>query len=102
MPCDTITRVELDIKNVDMDIMKAMLEGRGYSVTMMGENTLTFRGQSYSDNGTFNRKTGVITSRNNMDWVKVSYTTELVRQKTAKYGWNVKQISDTKFEVLKR
>jgi len=102
MPCDTVTRVELNIENADMDIMKKVLEEKGYSVTQHGENTLTFRDSDFN-NGTFNRRTGTMSTRyDNMGWFKASYTTELVKRKVSKYGWGVKQTGENKFEVLKR
>lgn len=102
MPCDTIITVKLEIKNAQMDIMKATLENRGYTITYQNENTLNFRGNTSWDSGSFNKTTGVITSRTNMDWLRQAYTQEFVQQKVMRYGWQVKQTGENKFQILKR
>ncbi len=104
MPCDTVTRIELDIKNADMAIMRKILENKGYTITQESSKTLIFRGQGYYNQGSFSRETGAITmnGRADMSWIKPTYTQEFVQQKVRKFGWTVKAISDTKFQVIKR
>lgn len=102
LPCDTIITVKLEIKNAQIDIMKTTLENKGYTITHQDENTLYFRGSTVWDSGNFNKTTGVVTSRTNMDWLRQAYTQEFIQQKVRRYGWQVKQTGENKFEILKR
>ncbi len=109
MPCDSITTISLDIKNADAAIMKKILEDKGYTIIQENEppytiyKTIVFRGQDYN-RGSFNYETGVITmtGRTDMTWLKMEYTKEFVYRKVRKFGWKVKQVSDNKFQVIKR
>lgn len=87
-----------------MALMRKILENKGYTITQENEKTIAFKGQGYYDRGSFNRETGAITMTGLADktWIKPAYTRELVQQKVRKFGWTVKAISETKFQVIKR
>ena len=104
MPCDSITTINLDIKNADMAIMKKILENKGYTITIDNEKVIAFKGQGYYNRGSFVKETGKITmtGRADMTWLKPAYTQEFVQQKVRKFGWKVKQVSENKFQVIKR
>ena len=87
-----------------MALIKKILENKGYTITQENEKTIAFTGQGYYNRGSFNRETGAVTmtARADMSWLKPTYTREFVQQKVRKFGWTVKAISDTKFQVIKR
>jgi hypothetical protein len=104
MPCDTVTTISLDIKNADMAIMKKVLEDKGYTIIAENVGVISFSKGSYYNQGRFIKETGevIMTGRADMAWLKPAYTQEFVQQKVRKFGWKVKQVSDNKFQVIKR
>lgn len=100
MPCDTIAMVDLELVNADLTIMKAMLESRGNTV-VISNNKQILNWYGSDGSGSYNRESGMIQSRQNLDWFKPAHSTELVKQKAKKYGWKFNQTKDGKIIVQK-
>jgi hypothetical protein len=104
MPCNTITRVSLSLKNASFEVLTKALEKLGHKVTVQGE-------MLYWENGSYNRQTGRLEARasrynttseqKHLSQIKFGYSEQLIRKQAAKFGWGVKQVSATKFEVSK-
>jgi hypothetical protein len=103
MPCDTIILNRVDLNLADRGILRAAL-GKMPGVTNVvafGE-TISFdrHGLGYSI------RAGKLVGPGEVgalaDEIKQAYSREIVAQTAKKYGWQVKQKSPNKFEVIKR
>jgi hypothetical protein len=95
MPCNTITTVSSELKNVNRATLKAALVSLGYNVRE-ASNNLYWQAGSYQD--------GKLTARNDNQimQVKQAYGRETVKAQAKRFGWTVKQTSDNQFEITKR
>lgn len=100
MPCYTITTVTLELKQADTAALKKALESLGLDpyVSSYNEQQINFR------NGSYDRSTGKLTVRNEETGkaIKRAYSAELVQMQAKRFGWQVKKISENKYEIIKR
>jgi hypothetical protein len=101
MPCYTITTVTLEFKNANMELLKKAIKASlgidaeiynlgvkwngGYYNKIMGEITL-------------NKKT----AEDDIKLIKRAYSAEIVKDQAKRFGWNLKQTSEFKYEISKR
>jgi len=89
MPCNTVTLVSLEMKNVSMDTMLEVLKELGLRPIRVGEHFIRF-----TNGGLFNHENGELCIRN-LDLgqqVKQTYTKNVIAQQAKRFGWNVKQV----------
>jgi hypothetical protein len=96
VPCNTLTQVTLELKNANLDWLEKALKQLGYE-PVRTRNGLAWRGGSY------NQKTGELTSRNaeEVNRIKRAYSCELVKHNASRFGWKVKMTGINKFQIQK-
>lgn len=98
MPCNTITQVRLELQNANIDLLKKALEGLGKLPVKDGEKRLYWQG------GNYNKDTGKLTVLDQKfgETVKRAYSAEIVKAQAKRFGWQVKQTSEFKYQIIKR
>ena len=93
MPCDSVqqSQVEFLEKSTDTDLLTKALEKMGYTVVDRG-TYLQF--QRYGTTGTYEKKTGKITSTGSYETVdtaelKREYSVQVVEKQAKKFGWSL-------------
>jgi hypothetical protein len=88
MPCDTVQTAQVDIGKLDPALADAAIK------------TLGLSGVSYSN--------GVLNIQGNQDQAKITqrvrqaYGAEVVKSQASKFGWQLKQTGEFKYQVVKR
>jgi hypothetical protein len=99
MPCDTITTVNLELKNANLDLLKKAIK----SVT--GEEAEIYNlGLVWRGGRTYNKLSGILTARTDEEakLIKQSYSAEIVKMQAQRFGWQVKQTANFKYQIMKR
>ena len=99
MPCYSITTVSLKLMNANLDVLKKALEALGHRNVYQSGTTLY-----WGRNSSYNQKTGQLTVESEQEGkaIKQGYSGQLVRKNASKFGWQVKQVSQNKFQIVKR
>ena len=100
MPCYTITTAKLELKNANPTLLKKAIE------KLMGKGTQfqEARGVLYFNGGTYTKATGILEVRNEAvgRQIKRNYSGEVVYAQAKRFGWQVKQTAENKYEIIKR
>lgn len=98
MPCDRIQRTDVDLGKVDPTLLAAALNALHLNAVHQGER-IYFRNGSYQ-NGTLTLQGVNVDERTAT--IKQAYSGQVVRSTAKKYGWQVKEVAQNKFQVVKR
>lgn len=99
MPCNTITQVKSEMKDVDISLLRKTISNLGITdFYQPNNNFLSWRG------GCYEKLTGKLTARNETEGqqIKRAYGSEIVKQQASRFGWGIKQVSEYKYEIQKR
>jgi hypothetical protein len=98
MPCNTMTRVKLELKKANMDLLKKAVEGIYGRVYVESKDRISWSGGSYD------RNTGMLTVRSESEGngIRRAYSTEIVTAQAKRFGWTMKQTGTNQYEVVKR
>jgi nitrate reductase beta subunit len=99
MPCYSITQVQLLLEKANVDLLKKALEGLGYlGLHKDGEKRLYWNG------GMYNKDSGKLTVRedNRVSEIKKAYSAEVVKAQAKRFGWQLKETGQYKYQIIKR
>lgn len=117
MPCWTVQENGLEIKNPDPETMISALAALGFSVNQTADairdghfEADCFSGDCAYCSVTWKRdglklhlsRAAKITMEALTSKVKVAYSGEIVKTAAKRFGWSVKQTSETQFQVIRR
>jgi len=105
MPCDSITtaKVEIDIKNTDINLLGAALKELGFTEQVKGQswtNWRTFENVSFR-NGKLSGNLDADNKQDRMNAIKKAYSHKVVQATAKKYNWKLKKIDEDEYEVEK-
>lgn len=106
MPCDQViyNSVSFEEATGHLDLLADALREQGYSVQQYGE-TLQFSKNGLSGtyaNGKFNTQQSAYSeAKFDVDAVKVSFSTGVVKKSAAQKGWKVKSLGNNKYQIVK-
>lgn len=104
MPCDTIRTTQIDMGKLDAPTLTTALNRMGLGATNH-QGLVSFSG------GTYNVATGQLDARSNRrgfnadslkNNIRKAYSGEVIRSQAKRFGWQVKELGNNKFEVVKR
>jgi hypothetical protein len=98
MPCYTITTVSLELKNANLEMLKAALTKLGMYGIYSTDKAVNWSGGSY------NKETGKLTVTNTTlgNRIKQAYSGEVVKSQAKRFGWQLKEVAENKYEIIKR
>jgi hypothetical protein len=99
MPCDSIITVDLELKNANLALLTKAINKIGQNAYIqLRDNGLVWNGGSYD------KKTGILSVQNEADGklIKRAYSGEIVKSQASRFGWNIKETSQFKYEIIKR
>ena len=98
MPCNTMTRVKLELNNANLELLKKALEVLGYRVYEQTEQVLRWVG------GRYDKTSGklIIDDEKTGNAIRRGYTAELVKKQATRFGWQIKKTGENKFAIIKR
>lgn len=114
MPCDSITRMMVDVGKMDVSrVHRALLSDAdvsGVALSPCGK-FITFRQNGLGHR--YNSQTGIVEAWGRSDdsdeqkiattaTFKQGYSRETVKEQAKRFGWNLKQTGKNKFVVTKR
>ena len=102
MPCDTIQRTTVDLSVADINILQAGLEADGHSVRRINDHVIEWG--SYSNICRYDSASKKLRAPGgtNANEFKVSYSREVVRQTSKRFGWTLTAESPQVFLAKKR
>lgn len=109
MPCDSLifNSVSFEAATGHLDLLADALREQGYSVTRQSSDSIEFhKGGLYGNyqNGKFNtQESGYYAGETkfDVDAIKVSFSTGVVKKAAAQKGWKVKSLGNNKYQVTK-
>lgn len=103
MPCNTITTVKLELKNVDLELMRKALIGLGKSPHVLYNTRLVWTGKGRVTES-YDKTTGQLTVRDETTGglVKRAYSEQVLLRNAARYGWQVKKTADNQYTMVRR
>jgi hypothetical protein len=97
MPCWTVTKTKLELKDANIVLLKKALERLGYHPILTG-TTLQWEGGEYrSGRLTIRGANGEQKGKE----IRQAYSGEIIRSQAAKMGWQVKQTAPNKYQVVR-
>ena len=101
MPCDSIVLATVVLKCENLELLKAALEARGYTVYLNAERKMmSFRNDFQS--GSFANDRLTVPDTFDVNAIKRQYSHLVVQQQARKRGWTLKQTGDNKYVVTRR
>ena len=98
MPCNTITKVSLNMSGLNVDRMKRALESMGYVVRQDGSRLYGTWGKiDTARDGSLKTRGGLTAGT-----VRQAYTGQVVKDQARRLGWGVKETGRFTYEVIKR
>jgi hypothetical protein len=101
MPCFTETRMEVDFKVRNFDLLEDAVKSLDYTVER-GSDHISF----YADHGRITIRDGSIDvderDRHLINKLKQRYSREVIKTVTKRYGWALHETSKNKFLARKR
>jgi hypothetical protein len=109
MPCDTIQTVTVqeELKDLDLDILKAALESMGFGVSVRKSCALEFSGYHdgiyYSGNYAMNKLTASSQQGQlNINSVKEAYSHQTIQHSVPSFGWKLTKTGKDTYEAVKQ
>jgi hypothetical protein len=98
MPCDTIVTVKLELKNANLTLLQKVVEEITGRKAYVSGNIVSW------GTGSYNKLTSQLTVRSQSDGqqIKRAYSGELVKAQAKRFGWQIKEISQYQYQILKR
>jgi hypothetical protein len=97
MPCFTIQTSTVELGKVQADLLHAALAG-------LGLNPLTLPTGIRFAGGFYDKATGKMTGTNlpAVNEVKRAYSAQVVQASAKKFGWQIKEVAQYQYEVIRR
>lgn len=107
MPCNTVQTSKIAWDNVNREILAASLRAQGFEVEETAVGLRFHRKNAYGwreQVGTYGNGVLELNNRAGVDpaALKRGYSAEVVRQATARFGWQVRQVNERKFVATRR
>lgn len=104
MPCDTISRMFVDVGKMDPATVMRALQAEGMNPTLSedGRHVYWPNHEYDADEGTVRASGRYINEQKEISKIKTSYSSQVVRDQAKKFGWTLKATGKNKFTVIKR
>jgi hypothetical protein len=102
MPCDTIQRTTVDLSVADINILQAGLEADGHTVNRINDHVIEWG--SYSNRYRYDSASRKLRAPigTNANEFKMSYSREVVRKTSKRFGWTLTAEQPNVFLANKR
>lgn len=93
MPCYTVQRTELNMRNVQPEILKAALEAMGYHTSQQGTRLNGYMAGGYSIS--FDRATGILTvPKIHAQILPKEYSRQIISEAAQQFGWTMTETTE--------
>lgn len=98
MPCNTLTSVKLALEKANMTLLRKAIESIYGTIYTQTADYMSW------PNGSYDRNKGMLTVRSESkgNEIRRAYSTQIVKQQAARFGWQVKSTGTNQFELNKR
>lgn len=106
MPCDTITTAKLDLTKANNEVLISILVALGFNINTKDMERIT--ASNSNTNIIWTRTSGLSvrtrgsTAERWADKIQTTYTSQVIQTTAKRFGWQVKQLGNDKYQVIRR